>query len=62
MNSWEPFVLWRALLPPFMRPKTIDGERVKSLYVMRRRAPDGSWQYRSQTKEEAKDFAKEMAW
>ncbi len=43
--EWKPY-----LQLPWSRPLLVDGTRAKrGAYLMRRRAPDGSWQYRLMT-------------
>ncbi|MCJ2053976.1 hypothetical protein [Methylobacterium sp. J-070] len=47
--DWEPALPWRSV-------RLIDGT-TGSGWVMRRRAPDGTWQYRAMTDQEALDRA-----
>lgn len=62
MNEWESHFLLQIALPLFWRPKTIDGQPIKTPYVMRRRTPDGTWQYRLETEEEAAERFRDWIW
>jgi hypothetical protein len=46
-DGWERYLRWT-----FSRVKLVDGTTTRSPYLMRRRGPDGSWQYRRMTEEE----------
>lgn len=61
-TEWESHSLLLPFSWSFSRLKTIDGEPIKTPYVMRRRGPDGKWQYRFQTETEALERAKNWAW
>lgn len=41
---------------------TIDGEIVDAGYLMKRRGPDGLWQYRRMTPDEERELISELAW
>lgn len=63
MFDWEPYIFWQAAVIPLRwRPRTVDGQPIAELYVMRRKAPDGTWQYRLQTDAEALEDAGSRAW
>lgn len=46
-EEWEPHFRLS-----FARLRLVDGTTSRTLFLMKRKAPDGSWQYRRRTKEE----------
>lgn len=52
--EWEPYIRF-----VFTRVTLVDESTTRSVYLMRRRAPDGGWQFRRMTDDE---FWKYLPW
>jgi hypothetical protein len=50
--EWKPYIRF-----VFTRIKLIDGATTRSIYLMKRQAPNGDWQYRRMTDEEFWKYA-----
>ncbi len=46
-QEWEPYFRMS-----FSRVQLVDGTMSRALWLMRRQAPDGGWQYRRMTRQE----------
>lgn len=53
--TWEPYM-------PLLPVTLISGEKSGKRPVMRRKKPDGSWEYRACTPEEEAEWVSQDAW